>query len=162
MQLNLEIPVCLSTYPCLRFESNQIFTNQGATFYTSNSACPGFAVVVIPLESPKLEFDLDTYLKIMKKEGKSKETQLWLPMWKTQRRVRVDSFGTKPFTFRTDCNPTFDIGSIFEQPKGNCITVKPPFIFAVLSETLEQLCECSPIYSEVVRPENLLTSPATD
>lgn len=83
-------------------------------------------------------------------------------MWKTKRRARVDNFGTKPFTIRTECTPSFDIGSVFEQPKGNCVTVKPPFIFAVLSESLEKLCECTPLYAEIVLAENLLVSPAMD
>lgn len=67
MQLSLDIPVCLSTYPCLRFEANQIFNSQGSSYYISNSASTGFVMIVIPLESPKLEFDLDTYLKVMRK-----------------------------------------------------------------------------------------------
>lgn len=70
-QLSLEIPVCLSTYPCLRFETTQIFNSQ-ATYYISSTTCPGFTLMVVPLESPKLEFDLDTHLKVMRKEGKSK------------------------------------------------------------------------------------------
>jgi hypothetical protein len=98
--MSLDIPVCLSTYPCLRFEANQIFNTQGSTYYLSTSTCPGFTLIVVPLESHKLEFDLDTFLKMMKKDGKSKETLLWVPMWKSKRRVRVDNFGIKPFTFR--------------------------------------------------------------
>lgn len=81
-------------------------------------------------------------------------------MWKTQRRVRVDNFSTKPFIFRTESNPSFDIGSIFEQPKGNCVTVKPPFIFAVFADSMEKLCKCTPIYAEIVRAENLMAPPA--
>jgi hypothetical protein len=72
VSFGLEIPICLSTYPCLRYEAHQIYDSQGMNFYMSIEACPGYILVLIPLESNKIDFDLDTYLKIMKKTGGNK------------------------------------------------------------------------------------------
>lgn len=47
-------------------------------------------------------------------------------------------------------------GSVQETPKGNCMVVKPPFIFAVLSQGLDKLCEWTPLYGEIVKQDDLV------
>lgn len=138
MELSLDIPICLSSVPCLRFEATQVVNKKGNSLFYGSMG--DLMVLVVPLQSSKIEFDLDTYIKVMNKEGAKTQTVLWVPLWNVKRRVRVDSFGTKPFSYRSETIPTYDFGSVVEQPKGNCATVKAPFIFAVLSPTLEELC----------------------
>lgn len=103
-----------------------------------------------------MDFDLDTYLKLMQKGKNKKDIILWVPLWRSKRRIRVDNFGTKPFTFRSETTPSFDIGSIQEHPKGNCTTVKPPFVFAAYSSALEELCSSTPLYAEIVKQDDMV------